>query len=228
MEKHGKRTKEVRDKIKELDAPVAIEEAVTMVKGAASDKFDESVELHVNLGIDRSKSEHIVRGTVVLPNGTGVSKKIACFCSDADQAAAKEAGAEIVGGEELVEEIKKTEKTDFDVAVATPDMMRHLGKIGKILGMRGLMPNPKNETVTKEPAKVIKELAGGKVTFRNDDGGNLHQTIGKASFDDAQLAENANVYLEAINKARPTDIKGTYLKSVTLSSTMGPGVPVKA
>ncbi|MCA9375992.1 MAG: 50S ribosomal protein L1 [Candidatus Doudnabacteria bacterium] len=228
MEPHGKRTASVRTKIKELQAPVSIEEGIALVKEAASKKFDEAVEVHMNLGIDRSKSEHIVRGTVVLPHGTGTTLKIACFAPESEHEAAKAAGATIVGGEELVEQILKSEKTDFDIAVATPDMMRHLGKIGKILGMRGLMPNPKNETVTKTPVKTIEELSKGKITFRNDDGGNLHQAVGKASFTDEQLKENVEAYVAAIKKAKPDGIKGTYLRSVTLSSTMGPGVPITA
>ncbi len=228
MEQHGKRTKAVRDKVKQLTAPVALTEAVALLKEGASKKFDEGIEIHVNLGIDRSKSEHIVRGTVVLPNGTGKKIRIACFCVDTMKDKALAAGASIAGGQELIDQIAKTEKTDFDIAVATPDMMRLLGKVAKILGTRGLMPNPKNETVTKDPEKTIGELSKGKVTFRNDDGGNLHQMIGKVSFTDDQLVGNAEAFLEAVKKAKPEGLKGAYLRSVTLSSTMGPGVPVQA
>ena len=204
----------------------AINEALDLVKQSNKAKFDASVEVHFRLGIDPKKGEQQVRGAVSLPHGTGKTVKIAAFVTPQNEKAAKEAGADYVGGEELIAEIKKTEKTDFAVAVAEPEMMKSLAQIAKILGTRGLMPSPKNETVTPNPAKAIGELKKGKVSFKNDDTGNVHTVIGKVSFDNAKLADNFNTLLETIRKVKPSSSKGIFIKNVSLSSSMGPGVKV--
>ena len=204
----------------------SIEEAVKLAKEIATTKFDASVELHFRLGIDPKKGEQQVRGTIVLPHGTGKSKKIAVFADGDKVKEAKDAGADIVGGQELIDEIKKTGKVDFEVAVATPDMMKNLAAVAKVLGPRGLMPSPKNETITMNVKKVIEELKKGKIAFKNDDTANLHQVIGKASFDEAKLIENCKTFIEAINKAKPEATKGTFIKSLTLATSMGPGIKI--
>lgn len=202
-------------------------EAIALVKQTGRASFDGSVEVHVRLGIDASKSDQSVRGTVVLPAGTGKTKKIVAFVSEAKAKEAKAAGADVVGGEELIKVIKETGKIDFEVAVATPDMMAKLAPIAKILGPKGLMPSPKNETITTNLAKTIAELKGGKVTFKNDDSANLHQIIGKVSFAPDKLLENFTALIGAVRKSRPASAKGTFLKSVTMNATMGPAVRVE-
>jgi large subunit ribosomal protein L1 len=202
------------------------EKALELVKKLHKAKFDASIELHFRLGIDPKKGDQQIRTAVNLPHGTGKDVKIAAFVSSANEKAVKEAGADIVGGEELIEEIKKTEKTDFEVAVAEPVMMKNLGKIAKILGTRGLMPSPKNETVTNDPVKAVKELKKGKVNLKNDATSNLHTVIGKVSFADKKLLENFKTILEAVQKAKPAKAKGQYIKNIVLSSSMGPGVKV--
>lgn len=202
-------------------------EAIALVKQMGRTSFDGSVEIHIRLGIDASKSDQSVRGTVVLPAGTGKTKKIVAFVSDAKATEAKDAGADVVGGEELIKEIKETGKIDFEVAVATPDMMAKLAPIAKTLGPKGLMPSPKNETITTDLAKTIAELKGGKITFKNDDGANLHQIIGKVSFAPEKLLENFTALIGAVRKSRPASAKGTFLKSVTMNATMGPSVRVE-
>lgn len=202
-------------------------EAVTLVKQTGRSSFDGSVEVHIRLGIDPSKSDQNVRGTVVLPAGTGKSKKIVAFVSDAKAKEAKEAGADVVGGAELIDQIKQTGKIDFEVAVATPDMMAKLAPIAKTLGPKGLMPSPKNETITTNLAKTIAELKGGKVTFKNDDSANLHQIIGKVSFAPEKLLENFQALVSAVRKSRPASAKGTFVKSITMNATMGPAVRVE-
>ncbi len=201
-----------------------IDEAVNLIKQASTTKFDGSVEVHVHLGVDPKQADQLVRGTAQLPHGTGKKLTIAVFAKGAAAKAAKEAGADIVGDDDLVAEIKKTQKTDFDVAVASPDMMKALAPIAKTLGTKGLMPNPKNETVNPDPAKIVTALRSGKITFRMDDTANLHQVVGKASFAPDQLKANIEAYMEAVKKAKPSETKGTYLRSVTLTSTMGPGI----
>lgn len=201
-----------------------IEEAVQVVKKTSTVKFDAGVEVHLRLGIESTKADQIVRGSVTLPHGTGKKKKIAVFAEGKQAEAARKAGAEIVGGEELIKEIKQKGVTDFEVAVAHPTMMKHLGQIAKILGPKGLMPNPKSETVSADVAKVVKALQGGKITFRNDDTGNIHQLVGRISFDEKKLVENITAFLEAIKRARPTSMKGTYIVSSTLCSSMGPSI----
>ncbi|MBU1684315.1 50S ribosomal protein L1 [Patescibacteria group bacterium] len=206
----------------------SIEEAIELTKKTSKTKFDASVEMHFRLGIDPKKGDQQVRGAVSLPHGTGKTIKVAAFVTPENEKEAKKAGADYVGGEELVEEIKKTEKTDFQIAVAEPAMMKNLAKIAKILGTRGLMPSPKNETVTLNPAKTVAELKKGKISFKNDDTGNVHTVIGKVSFSKEQLLENFNVLLTAIKKAKPSSSKGVYIKNISISSSMGSGVRVNA
>lgn len=202
------------------------EMALELVKKLHTAKFDASIELHFRLGIDPKKGDQQIRTAVSLPHGTGKDIKIAAFVASANEKAVKEAGADIVGNEELIEEIKKTEKTDFEVAVAEPAMMKNLGKIAKILGTRGLMPSPKNETVTDDPVKAVKELKKGKVNIKNDATSNVHTVIGKISFNDDKLLENFKTILAAVQRAKPAKAKGQYIKNIVLSSSMGPGVKV--
>lgn len=202
-----------------------IEEAIKEVKKASKEKFDASVEAHFRLGIDISKSDQQVRDQVALPHGTGKTLRIAVFTTKVKEA--KDARADLVGGKELIDEILKSGKCDFDVALATPDMMKDLAKAGKILGPKGLMPNPKDGTVTQDIAKAIRELKKGKAAFKTDAYGIIHQAIGKVSFDDKKLIENFRTLYEAIVKAKPQGVKGEYVKSITLASSMGPGVRVK-
>jgi len=201
-------------------------EAIAIVKKITKTKFDASLEVHFRLGINTKKGDQQVRGAVSLPHGTGKTLKIAAFVSSENEAAAKAAGADFVGGEELIAEIKKTEKTDFQVAVAEPALMKNLAVIAKILGTRGLMPSPKNDTVTTNPAKTIGELKKGKISFKNDDTGNLHAVIGKVSFTDEQLNNNYQALLDIIKKNKPAGAKGAFLKNISMSSSMSPGVKV--
>jgi large subunit ribosomal protein L1 len=225
---HGKRYKEAKSQV-DAGKTYSVEEAVALVKKTATAKFDSSVEIHVNLGIDPKKGDQMVRGTVALPHGIGKEKKICVFAGSVDaEAVAKEAGAALIGGEELIAEIGRTGKIDFDIAVATPDMMPKLAKIAKILGPRGLMPSPKNETVTTNVKKTVEELKRGRVAFKNDETANVHQIIGKVSFDDVKLVENFTTIMDALRRNKPSTSKGVYLKSVTVTSTMGPGIKVTA
>ena len=190
----------------------------------AKAKFDESVEVHVRLGIDPKNGEQQVRATVKLPHGSGKTKTIAVFTENEKEA--KQSGADIVGGEDLIKKIKTKGTVDFDLALATPEMMPKLAQIAKILGPKGLMPSPKNETLTSNISQTVKELKGGKIAFRNDETSNIHQMIGKISWDDKQLIENYQALIEAIQKAKPAGVKGIYLKSVSICSTMGKAVKV--
>lgn len=201
-------------------------EAIEIAKKSSTVKFDASLEVHFRLGINPKKGDQQVRGAASLPNGTGKTVKVAAFVPSDKEKEVKEAGADYVGGEDLVEEIKRTEKTDFQVAIATPDMMRHLASIAKILGTRGLMPSPKNDTVTLNPAKAVMELKKGKISFKNDDTGNLHAVIGKVSFTTEKLIENYQALLDTVKKAKPVTAKGSYIKNVSVCSSMGPGVKV--
>ncbi len=210
----------------EKDKKYPPEQALELTKKLSKTKFDASVEVHFRLGIDPRKGDQQVRGAVALPHGTGKEIRVAAFVSPENQKKAQEAGADKVGAEDLIEEIKKTEKTDFDVAVAEPALMKSLSQIAKTLGTRGLMPSPKNETVTPDPIKAIKELKKGKVGFKNDNTGNLHIMIGKVSFDTKSLEENFKTLVENVKKHKPSGAKGTYLKNVSISSTMGPGIRV--
>ncbi|MEA3450066.1 MAG: 50S ribosomal protein L1 [Patescibacteria group bacterium] len=204
-----------------------LEKAIKLSKRLSKTKFDASVEVHFRLGIDPKKGDQQIRTAVSLPHGSGKKIRVIAFVDETNINAAKKAGADLIGDESMIEKIKKTEKTDFDVAVAEPKMMKNLGKIAKILGTRGLMPNPKNETVTPDPAKAVAELKKGKVSFKNDDTANIHVVIGKVSFDDKKLIENFKAIDQSIRKAKPTKIKGIYIKNISLSSSMGPGVKVK-
>ncbi len=204
----------------------SIEEALEIVKKLTKTKFDASIEVHFRLGINNKKSDQQVRGAVNLPHGTGKTIKIAAFVSPENEKAVKAAGADLVGGEELITEIKKTEKTDFQVAIAEPGMMKNLSAIAKILGTRGLMPSPKNDTVTPNPVKAVEELKKGKISFKNDDTGNLHAVIGKVSFDTAKLNENYKSFLETVKKAKPSSSKGSFIKNISISSSMSAGVKV--
>ena len=203
-------------------------EAIDLVKQLTKTKFDASIEIHIRLGINHKKTEQQIRGGISLPHGTGKTVKIAAFVTESKQDTAKKAGADIVGGEELIAEIKKTEKTDFGVAVAEPAMMPKLAQIAKILGTRGLMPSPKNGTVTPTPENAIEELKKGKINFKNDSTGNLHLVIGKMSFDNSKLEENFQALISNINKLKPTSIKGTFIKNISICSSMSPGVKVQA
>lgn len=201
-----------------------LETAIKLAKGSASTKFDESVELSFNTGIDPKKGDQQIRGTVVLPHGTGKTKRVAAFVDSANETAAKEAGADIVGTEETIDKLVQTGLIEFDVAVAVPSMMPKLAKAARILGPRGLMPNPKTDTVGPNIAKMIQEQKGGKISFKNDNTSNVHIIIGKASFDEAKLKENIEVAIDAVKKAKPSSQKGIFIKSASISTTMGPGI----
>ncbi|HAK54572.1 MAG: 50S ribosomal protein L1 [Vicinamibacterales bacterium] len=204
---------------------LALEDAIPMVQKVKFAKFDETVELALRLGVDPKHADQMVRGTVVLPHGLGKSKKVLAIAGSDKHKEAEEAGADVVAGEEIVEKIQGG-WMDFEAVVATPDMMRSVGKLGKVLGPRGLMPNPKTGTVTFEIGKAVKEIKAGKVEFRVDKAGVIHAPIGRVSFSSENLIENANALVSSVVKAKPSAAKGKYLKSLTVSSTMGPGVKV--
>jgi large subunit ribosomal protein L1 len=206
--------------------PYTLDDAVPLVKKIKFAKFDETVELHLRLGVDPKHADQMVRGTVVLPNGLGKSKKVLVIASGDKLKEALDAGADLVGGDDMVNKIQTENWTDFDAVIATPDMMRGVGKLGKVLGPRGLMPNPKTGTVTTDVANAVREVKAGKVEFRVDKTGVIHVPFGKVSFDSLKLVENATTLLNAVIKAKPSAAKGKYVKSVTVCSTMGPGVPL--
>ena len=210
------------DKSKNYDAKEAIEVLTNMPKR----KFDETLELHVKLGVDSKQADQQVRGTVVLPNGTGKTQRVLVFAKGDKAKEAEAAGADFVGAEELVPKIEKENWFDYDVIVATPDMMGELGRLGRVLGPKGLMPNPKAGTVTMDVTKAIQEIKAGKIEYRLDKTNIIHVPVGKASFTEEQLTDNFQTLIDAINKVRPAAVKGQYLKSVTLTSTMGPGVKI--
>lgn len=199
-------------------------DAVPLVQRVKFAKFDETVELHMRLGVDPKHADQMVRGTVVLPNGLGKSKKVLVIANGEKQREATAAGADLVGGEDMVTKIQKENWTDFDAVIATPDMMRSVGKLGKILGPRGLMPNPKTGTVTMEVERAVKEIKAGKVEFRVDKTGVLHVPVGKTGFQTDKLLENAQSLIQAVLRAKPAVAKGKFVQSVTICSTMGPGV----
>src|SRR5215467_8170094 len=212
---------------KQVEArPYSLNEAVPLVQKIKFAKFDETVELRLRLGVDGKHADQQVRGTIVLPNGLGKSKKVLVIASGDKQREATEAGADIVGGEDMVNKIQSESWTDYDAVIATPDMMRSVGKLGKVLGPRGLMPNPKTGTVTVDVAKAIKEIKAGKVEFRVDKTGIIHAPVGKISFSADKLVENASTLITAVIKAKPAVAKGKYVKSTTLCATMSPGVAV--
>ena len=220
----SKRTQALRAKV-DRDKLYPVTEALALAKETATAKFDESVDAVINLGIDARKSDQLIRGALVLPNGTGKTKRVAVFAQGAQAEAAKAAGAEIVGFEDLAEQVKGG-MLDFDVAIATPDAMRIVGQLGQVLGPRGLMPNPKVGTVTPDVATAVKNAKAGQVQYRTDKGGVVHCTIGRASFTVEALQSNLGALVEVLNKAKPTSTKGIFLKKVSVSSTMGAGVRI--
>ena len=203
-----------------------VAEAISLVKKTAVAKFDETVEAHIRLGVDGRQADQQIRGAVVLPHGTGKKVRILVFAKDAKAEEAKAAGADYVGGDELIPKIQNENWFEFDVVVATPDMMGVVGRLGRVLGPKGLMPNPKAGTVTMDVTKAINEIKAGKIEYRLDKTNIIHVPVGKASFTEEQLADNFQTLIDAINKAKPAAVKGQYLKSVTLTSTMGPGVKI--
>ena len=217
-------TKDTTTDQPDLDKSYTPKEAIDLAQKLSKEKFDASLEVHFKLGIDTKQGDQQVRGTVDLPHGTGKTKKIAAFVDEANEQAAKDAGADLMGGEEFIKKIKETGKIEFDVAVAVPPMMPKLAQIAKILGPRGLMPSPKNETVTPKIKETIEKLKKGKVAFKNDDTANIHQIIGKKSFTAEQLTENLNTLLAAIKKAKPASSKGTYIENANLCTSMGPSI----
>lgn len=203
-----------------------IEEAIALLKDTSTTKFDSSVEVHIRTGIDPKKGDQLVRGTVILPHGTGKKPRIMVIASEDKLSDAQNSGADVVGSNELIDEIKKSGKIDADVIITNPSMMKDLAKIAKILGPKGMMPSPKNDTVTDDIKKAVSELQQGKLAYKNDDTANVHALIGKISFTNDQLIENFNTFIETIKKNKPASAKGIFIKNVVLSSTMGPGIRV--
>ena len=224
MAKLGKRTRAAREAFEGKDN-LSVAEAVALVKANANAKFDETVEIAMNLGVDPRHADQMVRGSVTLPNGTGKTVRVAVFARGAKADEAKEAGADIVGAEDLMETVQGG-TIEFDRCIATPDMMPIVGRLGKVLGPRNLMPNPKVGTVTMDVKEAVEAAKGGQVTFKAEKNGVVHAGVGKSSFDEKKLVENVLAFVDAVNKAKPTGAKGTYMKKVALSSTMGPGVTV--
>ena len=225
MARTGKRIREARKKVTGLQAN-SVQDAVKLVREGATAKFDETLEIAINLGVDPRHADQMVRGTVNLPNGTGKKIRIAVFARDQKAEEAREAGADVVGAEDLVESIQGG-NIDFDRCIATPDMMPLVGRLGKILGPRNLMPNPRVGTVTPNLKEAIANAKGGEIQFRVDKTGIVHAGIGKASFKEEQLVENVTAFVGAVNRAKPAGAKGKYVKRISLSSTMGPGVEVE-
>lgn len=224
MAKLSKRMKEIRTKVEANKSYDAVE-ALDLLKSLSSVKFTESVDVAVNLGVDPKKSDQVVRGASTLPNGTGKTVRVAVFAQDANADAAKEAGADVVGFEDLADSIKGG-NLDFDVVIATPDAMRVVGQLGTVLGPKGLMPNPKVGTVTADVATAVKNAKGGQVRFRTDKNGIIHASVGNVSFDSAKLKENIEFLIADLNKLKPASAKGVYLQKVAVSTTMGPGIAV--
>ena len=226
MPKKGKRFRKAHDAVKEVNGLIDLQRAADLVKQTATAKFDESVDIDVRLGVDPRHADQQVRGTVALPHGTGKTVRVLVLASEGKQAEAREAGADHVGLDDYLEKIQKDGWLEFDVLVATPDVMAKVGKLGRFLGPRGLMPNPKSGTVTMDVAHAVHEVKAGKIDFRVDKFGNLHCSIGKASFTSEQIVDNATSFLKEVLRLRPAAAKGVYMRSVTMSTTMGPGIAV--
>jgi large subunit ribosomal protein L1 len=219
------RSKRYKEAVKKaVPTAVAIDQAIDIVKSFAPTKFDQSVELIFSLGIDAKQADQTIRSSLSLPHGVGKSKRVVAFCPDHLQTSALNAGAIKAGGQELVQQIEKDNFTDFDVAISTPDMMRFVGRLGKVLGPKGLMPSPKAGTVTADIGNAVREYVAGKVEFRNDTGGNVHSVVGKVSFDKAKLIDNINAMIAAVRKLKPQTSKGAYFKKVVLKGSMTPAV----
>ena len=225
MKKSGKKYVEA-SKLVEANKAYSLNEAVELVKKTSITKFDSSVELAIKLNIDTKKADQQMRGSLVLPNGNGKNKRILVLAKGSAADAAKKAGADFVGEQDMIDKIAKENWFDYDVIIATPDMMPLLGKIGKVLGPRGLMPNPKAGTVTADPSKAVEDVKKGMIEYRADQYGNIHVMVGKVSFDDAKLSENITYVVAQIVKAKPSTVKGKYVQNISLSSTMGPGIHV--
>lgn len=225
----AKKSKRYRTMAKALEGKslYTLAEAVVLLKKFNTTKFDQTVEVHMHLGVDSKQADQIVRGSVVLPNGIGKSQRVAVFAKGDLAEAAKNAGADIVGQEDLAQKIKDG-FTEFDVCIAAPDMMGLVGPLGKVLGPRGLMPSPRAGTVTPDVAKVVREYKAGKVEFRNDTGGNVHAMVGKLSFDQQKLTENIETFIHFVTNLKPSSVKGTYLRGITLAATMSPGIRIAA
>ena len=225
MKKYGKKYVEASKNV-DRNTLYSLEDAIKLVKETSVTKFDSTVEVAIKLNIDAKKSDQNLRGSFVLPNGTGKKKKILVIAKGEAATKAKEAGADYVGDKDMIDKISKENWFDFDVIVATPDMMPELGKIGKVLGPKGLMPNPKTGTVTTDVVKAIEDINKGMVQYKNDSYGNIHTIIGKVSFDNAKLAENLNYVVTTVAKAKPASVKGVFINSITITSTMGPGIKI--
>jgi len=226
MAKQSKRYRALRDKVK-VNGPVPLTEAVRLLKTFNTTKFNQSVEVSTHLGIDPKQTDQNVRGSVALPHGIGKSVRVAVFAQGENAEKARAAGADIVGADDLAQQVKGG-TMDFDVALATPDMMGIVGPLGRVLGPRGLMPSPRSGTVTTDIASAVREFKAGKIEFRNDKGGNVAVSVGKLSFSEDQLADNINAFLGYLRSIKPATAKGTYIQSITLSATMSPGIPISA
>lgn len=223
MKKHGKKYVEASNKV-DKNKLYSLDEAVKLVKETSVTNFDSTVEVAIKLNIDAKKSDQSLRGSFVLPNGTGKTKRVLVIAKGEAATKAKEAGATYVGDKDMIDKIAKENWFDFDVIVATPDMMPELGKIGKVLGPKGLMPNPKTGTVTTDVVKAVSDINKGMISYKNDSYGNIHTIIGKVSFDEKKLAENLSYVVTTVAKAKPTSVKGVFINSITITSTMGPGI----
>ena len=226
MAKHSKRYEALAQKITPGE-PVSLETAIAQLKQCATTKFDQTVEIHMRLGIDAKQAEQLVRGSIVLPNGIGKSQRVVVFAKGDLAEVAKQAGADEVGQEDLAKKIKDG-WTDFDVCIAAPDMMGLVGPLGRILGPRGLMPSPRAGTVSPDVGRVVKEYKAGKVEFRNDSGGNVHAVVGKLSFDGQQLLENIRTFIDFVLSLKPASLKGNYLRGISIAATMSPGIRIAA
>lgn len=223
MKKHGKKYVEASKKV-DKHKLYSIEEAISLVKETSVTSFDSTIEVALNLNIDAKKSDQNLRGSFILPNGTGKKKRVLVIAKGEAATKAREAGADYVGDQDMIDKISKENWFDFDVIVATPEMMPELGKIGKVLGPKGLMPNPKTGTVTNDVVKAIEDINKGMITYKNDANGNIHSIIGKVSFADDKLVENLKYIVTTVAKAKPTSVKGAFINSITITSTMGPGI----